>query len=439
MDDLIDTLELRSLLEAELVDSEDTNFESIYSRLHGEPSKRELRAHVEERVRTYFSALCLPDEATIYDHLVLSLREKDAIATFNWDPFLWQAMERNSDLCPLPNIFFLHGCAILGYCPNDHTQGRLGSLCRKCGRKRRAVPLLYPVETKDYTKDMYISAQWRALEALLEEAFVVTKLGYGAPNTDVEAMELMSKAWGSWNERPMEEIEIIDRPGCDKDEMLTGFLAAELGVARADLCHEIAAYWKHLEIAGLQPHNPAGHAFRSLTVHILDTYGDKGIAYEEEVSPYNEFPGQRFTTRSREPKIDIVARKDYVTVALISSRWRYRHDRVDMVEEAMAYAPAARRHNPNCRLYACVGEFAPNRLDKVLSNCPPAQPRGALNAAVHFAPQLMGLIHLTTQSPKFRICINTTEQSQIRHKMEENVTTKLFSGIRLPILPTVYP
>jgi len=74
---------------------------------------------------------------------------------------------------------------------------------------------------------------------------------------------------------------------------------------------------------------------------------------------------------------------------LISSRWRFRHDRVDVVEEAMAYAPAARRHNPNCRLYASVGEFAPNRLDKILTNCPPLQPHGALAAGVHFAPQLI--------------------------------------------------
>jgi len=172
-------------------------------------------------------------------------------------------------------------------------------------------------------------------------------------------------------------------------EALTGFLAKELGVSRAVLCNEIGIYWKHPDIAGLQPHNLAGHAFRSLTVHILETFGDPDVSYAEEVSPYEEFPGQHFATRSRDPKIDIVARRGNVTVALISSRWRYRHDRVDVVEEAMAYAPAARRHNPGCRLYASVGEFAPNRLDKVLSNCPPAQPYGALTAAVHFAPQLI--------------------------------------------------
>ena len=172
-------------------------------------------------------------------------------------------------------------------------------------------------------------------------------------------------------------------------ESLTSVLANALNVPRSDLCSEISAYWKHPSISSLQPHNLAGHAFRSLTVHILETFGDPSIAYAEEVSPYDEFPGQQFTTRSQDAKIDIVARRGGVTVALISSRWRFRHDRVDVVEEAMAYVTAARRHNPACRLYASVGEFAPNRLEKILSNCPPAQPRGALTAAVHFAPDLI--------------------------------------------------
>ena len=219
MDDLIDVLDLRRLLEAESVESGDDNFEKLYSRLHSDPSKRGFCAHLEKILRDYFSALRLPDEPTIYDHLVLSLREKDAIATFNWDPFLWQAAERNSNVSPGPEIFFLHGCAILGYCPDDRTQGALDSLCGKCGRRRRRVPLLYPVEQKDYTKDMYISVQWRALDRLLDSAFIVTIFGYGAPDTDVEAMKLMTKAWGSPDVREMEEIEIIDRPGCDEDEM----------------------------------------------------------------------------------------------------------------------------------------------------------------------------------------------------------------------------
>jgi hypothetical protein len=42
-------------------------------------------------VREYFAQLELPVEPTIYDALLLSLRDKDAVFTFNWDPFLFQA------------------------------------------------------------------------------------------------------------------------------------------------------------------------------------------------------------------------------------------------------------------------------------------------------------------------------------------------------------
>jgi hypothetical protein len=73
---------------------------------------------------------------------------------------------------------------------------------------------------------------------------------------------------------------------------------------------------------------------------------------------------------------------------VISVRWRFRHDRVDVVEEALAYGTAARRANPNCALYALVGEFAPNRLEKILSNCPPRK-NPPLDACIHFAPELL--------------------------------------------------
>jgi hypothetical protein len=56
------------------------------------------------------SKICkLPNEPTIYDHLVLSLRPKDLIATFNWDPFLYQAFVRNGHVGDMPYLAFLHG------------------------------------------------------------------------------------------------------------------------------------------------------------------------------------------------------------------------------------------------------------------------------------------------------------------------------------------
>jgi len=172
-------------------------------------------------------------------------------------------------------------------------------------------------------------------------------------------------------------------------EALTTYLAFELGVPRAEIGAHVGLYWNQPHISPLQPHNLVGHAFRSLIVAILETFGDPGVVYEEEVAPHAEFPGFHFTTRSPDAKLDIVARRNGHLVALLSSRWRLRHDRVDLVDEALAYAPPARRQNGNAKLYAIVGEFAPNRLHKVLVNCPPAMQNAALSATVHFAPELI--------------------------------------------------
>ena len=72
---------------------------------------------------------------------------------------------------------------------------------------------MYPVHTvaqKDYNGDRFIWKEWRRLRAWLEHAKRVTIFGYGAPETDVEAVSLLSNAWGDPNERNMEQFEIID-------------------------------------------------------------------------------------------------------------------------------------------------------------------------------------------------------------------------------------
>jgi hypothetical protein len=172
-------------------------------------------------------------------------------------------------------------------------------------------------------------------------------------------------------------------------QALTAYLANQLNVPIAEISSHIGAYWKQPPISTLQPNNLAGHAFRSLIVAILQTFGDPGITFEEEVDPHTEFPGHPFNTRSPNAKLDIVARRNGQLVALLSARWRYRHDRVDLVDEALAYTPAARRQNHNFHFYGVIGEFDPNRLRKILTNCPPAMQNAALSAAVHFAPELI--------------------------------------------------
>jgi hypothetical protein len=172
-------------------------------------------------------------------------------------------------------------------------------------------------------------------------------------------------------------------------EGLSQYLAGELGINRKNLCSEIGQFWRHPQIVSLQPHNLVGNAFRSSLRKALQLFGDPGLTVEEEVGPRDEFPGYTFSSRSKDPRIDVLVRRGHLPVALISVRWRFRHDRVDVLDEAMSYVPAARRLNPKARFYAFVGEFNPARLDKILSNCPPAMPSGAIDACVHFAPQLL--------------------------------------------------
>jgi hypothetical protein len=45
---------------------------------------------------------------------------------------------------------------------------------------------------------------------------VLTVFGYAAPQSDAEAVELMSSAWGNVSERNMEQVELIDIRGEDE-------------------------------------------------------------------------------------------------------------------------------------------------------------------------------------------------------------------------------
>lgn len=70
-----------------------SDFEMLYSHLCNQPKWAKLVNYLEDAVRKYFQQLQLPDFPTYYDYLVLSLTSKDAIISFNWDPFLLQAYE----------------------------------------------------------------------------------------------------------------------------------------------------------------------------------------------------------------------------------------------------------------------------------------------------------------------------------------------------------
>lgn len=196
------------------------NFEEFYSDLHADTSKSKERDQVERYIFQYFSRLELPDQPTIYDYLILSLREKDIIATFNWDPFLYWAFMRNANVVDPPIFLFLHGNTAVSYrfdpdgmprsSPISPTQGTLPD-----GLHR--APLLYPVRMKNYQSDPMTRLYWEMMAQAMKHAFVFTVFGYGAPTSDAEAVKLLKGGWGNVNQRAYEEVEVIDRPGLDEE------------------------------------------------------------------------------------------------------------------------------------------------------------------------------------------------------------------------------
>ncbi len=217
MANVLDVLDLRDLVDQAGYDSEQ-NFESLYSTLHTADPNSTLIKQIEQRVTEYFSSLELPQYLTLYDLLLLSLREKDAIFTFNWDPFLADACMRKYGPALLPHIFHLHGNVRVSFCDQCRKSTRKLEVCPFCEGKLTPTRLLYPIEKKDYASDPFTSTQWDAARDYISQAGIITFFGYSAPTTDQEAMAIFTNAWkGDDPHKPIERLEVIDIR--DRDEL----------------------------------------------------------------------------------------------------------------------------------------------------------------------------------------------------------------------------
>lgn len=214
-------LNVVDLFPNDLKDLSIENFELAYSRLFERGASRQLTA-VNTTIRDYFSTLELPDEPNLYDTINLSLRGKDAIFTFNWDPFLMQSQRRlamRGITTDLPKLFFLHGNVMVGYCEKDRVTGEVGRSCRHCGQPFTPSDLLFPVEHKDYQTNPFIKNEWNAAQTYLANCLMFTIFGYSAPKTDQEAIDLLKNGWGEVELREFEQTEVISRPGADHDAL----------------------------------------------------------------------------------------------------------------------------------------------------------------------------------------------------------------------------
>ncbi|MBN1515779.1 hypothetical protein JXA32_04330 [Candidatus Sumerlaeota bacterium] len=218
MMNFIETIGMEELANRTGLNWEGRNFENFYSDLYEDNSKCDIRHEIENFIFDYFFNLQIPDEPTIYDYLILSLRDKDAIATFNWDTFLIYAAWRNANVVGpehMPAIFFLHGNTAIRYKfeENGVLQKTLANPANdRCLKNAgwESPPLLYPVKQKDYQNNPMIRKEWEGIIRYMEDAYLFTIFGYGAPSTDVEAMKLLKEGWGDVHQRNLEQVEIID-------------------------------------------------------------------------------------------------------------------------------------------------------------------------------------------------------------------------------------
>ena len=211
MDNFIQEIGIDGLLDGIELNTKSNNIEAIYSELAEKPEFADVVAKIEDGIVDHYRQMQILDAPTLYDYLILSLRKKDCIATFNWDPLLIQAYNRVNKITEdLPQMLFLHSSVAVGICENcRHYEPYRNRYCSICGEPLDSPKLLYPVENKNYSQNIFIKDAWNTLQYYLETACIVTIWGYSAPRSDKEAKNMMLKAFSS-DYRPLDQIEVID-------------------------------------------------------------------------------------------------------------------------------------------------------------------------------------------------------------------------------------
>lgn len=195
----------------------DSGFEIQFSWLRTKGDYTKELSAIESEIIQYFSSLDLPDHPTIYDYLLLGLRPKDLVATFNWDPFLLLSHTRNRGVVDLPDIRFLHGCVKYATCEDHDVLGTIGETCPNCSRSLNSGRLFFPDADKNYTQDSLVQRDWDKTIDRLKKSFHLTIFGYSGPASDHKARELLLSGWQKTPMLSVSHVEIID---VAKDEIL---------------------------------------------------------------------------------------------------------------------------------------------------------------------------------------------------------------------------
>ncbi len=209
MKELPDILELNQILEKNEFKKAKIDFESFYDDVV--KSKRiDLQQELQIRTEKYFNSIKIQNSVTLYDKLVLSLRPKDTIFSFNWDPLLPYAYRRNGFLKTLPALRFLHGNVLSGVCKKHSRIGWNDGKCTICNKTLKKTSLLFPIKKKNYDSDPIISEAWKLLDDKINNAYFITFFGYSAPKSDVIARKRIIEKLSTNSSLHIMELEIID-------------------------------------------------------------------------------------------------------------------------------------------------------------------------------------------------------------------------------------
>ncbi len=252
------------------------NLESLFSKWHENPEKKALCDKLERTIQRYFSEL-EPIGMNLYVKLLLSLTNRDVIATFNWDPLLSDSYKMLSREIThdLPRVLFLHGNVAMGYCLNCMRVGYLHDKCEKCGSAFVEMPLLYPIEHKNYNEDIYIRSAWKDLEKAIIHSTAITFFGYSAPKSDAAAIAMMKQAFSKDPLRNVVKYQLINI--ADESELRKNYGAFEVKQEQLSIVSSfydsfIARYPRrsadYLRNCGVKFYNPKGRFEKNEKLHI---------------------------------------------------------------------------------------------------------------------------------------------------------------------------
>ena len=107
---------------------------------------------------------------------------------------------------------------IIQVCYDCKIMGYAGCRCPKCLKALSDMPLLYPVHKKNYYDGSIIESEWRRAREYLKHAMGLTIFGYGAPETDIEAYNLLIENYKISNAIRIAPFTIINLPAVEKEQ-----------------------------------------------------------------------------------------------------------------------------------------------------------------------------------------------------------------------------